>query len=75
MGRIFGILTLLISLWIGMQVYLKGTQHALGGAFASFGSDGARDPNDRRTTPQRAGDAVQDAQRVASEKLSRLLPD
>ena len=64
-----------VGVLIGMQIYLKGTEHALGGAFASFGSDGTRDPNDRRTTPQRAGDAVENARRVASEKLSRLLPD
>jgi hypothetical protein len=34
MGKAFGLVMLLVSLYIGMTIYTKGIEHALGGAFA-----------------------------------------
>jgi hypothetical protein len=34
MGKAFGLVLMLISLYIGMEIYTKGIEHTLGGAFA-----------------------------------------
>ncbi len=34
MGKAFGLVLMLISLYIGMTIYTKGIEHTLGGAFA-----------------------------------------
>ncbi len=34
MGKAFGLVLMLIALWVGLEIYLKGTQGALGGIFA-----------------------------------------
>jgi hypothetical protein len=72
MGKVFGILLVVLGIWIGMEVYLKGTDQALGGALGFLEGSGA-EVGDRRTTPQRAGDAARRAHRVADERRNRLL--
>jgi hypothetical protein len=72
MGRIFGILAIVLGLWVGAQVYLQGTERALGGALAFLGR-GEEESAEPRTTPQRAGDAVQEAHRKAEDRLERAL--
>jgi hypothetical protein len=74
MGRIFGILLLGLGIWVGLEIYLEGTQNAFGGVFASHRvqADAARDT---RTTPQRAGDAVRRSQEMDAQRRERLLPD
>jgi len=34
MGKAFGLVLMLISLYIGMEIYTKGIEHTLGSAFA-----------------------------------------
>ncbi len=34
MGKAFGLVLMLIALWVGLQIYLKGAEDALGGIFA-----------------------------------------
>jgi len=34
MGKSFGLVLMLISLYIGMTIYTRGIEHTLGGAFA-----------------------------------------
>ena len=36
MQKIFGILVIVLGVWVGMEVYTKGTHAALGGVFARF---------------------------------------
>jgi hypothetical protein len=73
MGRLFGVLLIVVGIWVGIEVYTKGTQNALGGLFAGGSAQAeARDP---RTVPQRAGDAVQSAHDVAEQRRSRLLSE
>ena len=45
MARAFGLVLLLISLYIGMEIYTKGIEHTLGGAFAPI------QPMSQRETP------------------------
>ena len=73
MGRIFGILLIGLGIWVGLEIYLEGTQNAFGGAFATHGA--AEAPRDPRTTPQRAGDAVQNSLAIEQERHERMLPE
>ena len=74
MGRIFGILFIGLGIWVGLEIYLEGTQNAFGGVFASQQIEGEA-PRDVRTTPQRAGDAVKSSQALEAERRERLMPD
>jgi len=49
MGKAFGLVLLLISLYIGMTIYTKGIEHTLGGAFAPI------QPMSQRETPLATG--------------------
>ena len=49
MGRAFGLVLLLISLYIGMSIYTKGIEHTLGSAFAPI------QPISQREEPLAAG--------------------
>jgi hypothetical protein len=43
MGKAFGLVLMLISLYIGMTIYTKGIEHTLGGAFAPIQPMSQRD--------------------------------
>ena len=74
MGRIFGILFLVLAVWTGAEVYSEGTQNAFGGSLAFLGESGdGEEIQDRRTTPQRAGDAVREAHRDAEQRREGML--
>ena len=36
MQKLFGIVVIALGVWVGMEVYTKGTHAALGGIFANF---------------------------------------
>ena len=74
MGKIFGILFIGLGIWVGMEIYLEGTRQAFGGAF-NFAAVEREAPGDRRTTPQRAGDAVRSSLADEAEKRERLMPE
>ena len=74
MGRIFGILFIGLGIWVGLEIYLEGTQNAFGGVFA-FHREAGDAPRDERTTPQRAGDAVRSSRTLEAERHERMLPD
>lgn len=74
MAKIFGILLVVVGLWLGLEVYQNGIQGAFGGALASL--DGSADEQavrDSRSVPQRAGDAVERAHAEAEARLHRML--
>jgi hypothetical protein len=74
MGKAFGIVMLVAGVFVALQIYLVGTENALGGAFAFLGdSEQEEVVRDRRTTPQRAGDAVRRANRQAEDRMARML--
>ncbi len=49
MGRMFGLVLLLISMYVGMQIYTKGVEQTLGTAFAPI------QPMSQRGTPLATG--------------------
>ncbi len=75
MGKIFGILLMVVGIWVGLEIYQKGTQEALGGHLAFLGGSDDLGNIDRRTMPQRAGDAARKAHQLADERRSPLLGD
>ncbi len=75
MGKIFGILMLVVSLWIGMEIYQNGMEGALGGRLAFVGDSDGPENVERRTVPQRAGDAARRAQNFREERRNRLLDE
>lgn len=53
MGRVFGILLIVLGIWVGLEYYTKGSQ-AFGGAFASwFEPIEQTEFSDRRYTDER----------------------
>lgn len=76
MGKAFGILLIVVMIWIGLEVYLKGPDGALGGAFSSYlGAEAAEEGEQFLSTPQRAGAAVERAHRRNEARYERMLED
>ena len=67
MGRIFGILLLVLAIWTGVEVYTEGTSGAFGGLFARLGFV-AEQPE---TTPvtERAAGAWKEAYRASEDRV------
>ena len=75
MGKIIGLLMTVVGVWIGVEIYLNGTQNAFGGALAFLDDADGGEVRDSRTVPQRAGDKARRAHQLADERRSRLLGD
>ena len=73
MGRLFGILAIVLGIWIGLEVYTKGTDQAFGGIFAGLMdpvSDYEPSP-DGRSPVQRVGDHVRDDINLGANRTLR----
>ena len=46
MGRMLGILAIVLGVWLGVEVMTKGVDHAFGGLFARFGLSERLAPSD-----------------------------
>ena len=76
MGKIFGILLVVVGIWLGLEVYQNGMQGAFGGAMASLGgSADEQTVGNPRSVPQRAGDAVERAHAEAEARFERMLDE
>lgn len=73
MGRLFGILLILLGIWVGLEVYTEGADRAFGGFFARF-SPGGPDP-DARTPLERIEDRAEAARDAQLGRLERQLGD
>lgn len=72
MGKAFGILFIVVLVWVGLEVYTEGTRGAFGGVFASWsGEPVSAEEDPSLSTPQRAGKAWQRSQDAASDRLAR----
>jgi hypothetical protein len=43
MAKAFGLVAILVAMYIGMTIYTKGLEHVFGGAFAPLEASGDRD--------------------------------
>jgi hypothetical protein len=74
MGNVVKGLILVAAFWIGIELFMNGPSRAFDGLLAGYFHSGAT-VTDRRTTPQRAGDAVRRSQAEAEARLERMLPE
>jgi hypothetical protein len=68
MARLFGIVLIVLAIWVGVEVYTKGVGGAFGGVLA-----GATDAPATRSTPDRALDAFQRAYDKSEQRVDRQL--
>ena len=68
MGKLVGIVLVVIALWVGAEISTHGTNGAFGGLFAS--GDPVRD---LRTTPQRLGDKARRSMQAGEDRVNRML--
>lgn len=73
MGKIIGLLLVVVGIWVGVEVYSNGVDGAFGGVLASRAGDRPAAEVDRRSTPRRAGDAVENAHAAADARREKLL--
>ena len=73
MGKLFAIVLMVIGIWVAVTVYSEGTDRAFGGLFAGSLGSSTVDVTETRSTPQRAGDAVQRAYDESQDRFDRAL--
>ncbi len=73
MGKMFGLISIILALWGASEIYTKGIDGAFDGLFAS--ESGEAESRDQRSVPQRAGDSAQRAYREADERRNRMLAE
>jgi hypothetical protein len=73
MGKLFAIVLMVIGIWVAVTVYSEGTDRAFGGLFAGSLGSSTVDVTETRSTPQRAGEAVQRAYDESQDRFDRAL--
>ena len=73
MGKILAMVLMVIAIWVAVTVYSEGTDRAFGGLFAGSLGSSAVDAPETRSTPQRAGEAVQRAFDESQDRFDRAL--
>ncbi len=71
MGKIIGILMVVGMAWVGNEVYTKGVEDAFGGIFSNEPAMQAAE--ELQSTPERAGQRVEESMRRAEEKRNQQL--
>lgn len=81
MGKIFGILMIVMGVWVGLTVYTEGVDRAFGGLFGRLGLAGPRAESSRavsagegelRSPAKRIGDRVGSSYRFYEDRTQRL---
>ena len=73
MGKLLAIVLMVIAIWVAVTVYSEGTDRAFGGLFAGSLGSSTVDVTETRSTPERAGDAVQRAYDDSQDRFDRAL--
>ena len=58
MGRLLGILLIVLGIWMALEIYNEGTRNAFGGAFAFLGESAGDEDRGLHSAPRRAGEAA-----------------
>ena len=76
MGKVFGILMLVVAMWTGAEVYNKGTANAFGGILTSLGwVEAAPETAAPTSAGRRVGSAVVGAHEESDARRERLLAE
>ncbi len=75
MGKLFGFVVILLGIWIGMTIFIEGTDRAFGGIFAS---SGASSEVELTHVPggaplERIRDRVRESRNGAGDRVDRAL--
>ena len=70
MGKLFGIVLLVLGIWLAVEVYTEGVNGAFGGVFASGSADQAPVT---QSTSSRAADTVRSAYEESVNRVDRQL--
>jgi hypothetical protein len=76
MGKIVGLLLVVVGIWLGLEVYMNGMQGAFGGAVASLGGSAEEQATvTPRTVTQRAGAAVERAHAERQARFEQMIDE
>ncbi|MDX1648403.1 MAG: hypothetical protein R3263_00990 [Myxococcota bacterium] len=76
MGKAFGILLIVVAVWVGMEVYTEGMHGAFGGRLAFLAPEAAPGEEiDERWAGERAADAFRGARDRRIERVERQAGD
>jgi hypothetical protein len=67
MGKVFGILLIVVAIWVGLTIFNEGTDAAFGGLFAGSGKELASGSG--RPLPRRVEESVRKAYREHEEQI------
>jgi hypothetical protein len=70
MGSALKIAAAVLAVWIGFELHTNGVNGAFGGIFASANSS---EPEDTRSTVQRAGSSASRAHQESDDRRQRML--
>jgi hypothetical protein len=76
MGKMFGILVIIVGLWAGSEIYTKGASNAFGGILTTLGFEAeAPDSAEPQSVPRRAGSKVSRAHAESDARRNRMLTE
>jgi hypothetical protein len=67
MGKVFGILLIVVAIWVGLTIFNEGTDAAFGGLFAGSGNKVA--DGSGRPLPRRVEESVRKSYREHEEQI------
>jgi len=74
MGKMFGILVIVVGLWAGSEIYTKGAANAFGGILTTLGiEDAAPESEEPQSVGRRAGSKVDRSHAEADARRNRML--
>ncbi len=73
MGKIFGILFIVVGIWVGLEIYTEGTHNAFGGLFARWSGERPTAGEAVDSAARRVGRGVQSAHDEHGERFQRAL--
>ncbi len=75
MEKWIGILLIVVGVWVGAELFSKGTEHAFGGIFSSEKQDEDAVPSEPRTMRERVNDRVAPDIQGHEDKYDKMLQD
>ena len=75
MGKLFGIVVIVVGLWAAAEIYNEGSANAFGGALERMGMVEAAQPGEEQHLGQRAGAKVGKARTEADARRSKMLDE
>jgi hypothetical protein len=75
MAKTFALVLMIAAMWIGMEIYTEGSEHAFGGAFSflAIGNDMPEKASHHVSTPQRVGAKVDGIMRENEARYQEML--